>query len=263
MKCQSCGGTVEYQNGQGMFQCNYCGSKYNSTRDSTGQFSLEIVELVKQVIRAGDEMEVARLQEKAGNIQDKIDFGYVQFHHSWGRKAGSAATICWIVGALLAIIGASGDETSVGLILFGIGLIGVGVALFFLVFKKAEAAFVAESNRIENEELESVFNQLRQKGAGLEGGNVALGYTESTKTPLRYCVSCHQNATPQKGKGAGGMLSGVNLALTIITCGMWLPAWFFIAIISKAGGAARRAVAKGSCPMCGTTPMFPARIKNV
>jgi len=262
MQCESCGGTVEYQAGQGMFQCKFCGSKYNSTQDAAGQPTVQVVELVKQVIRAGDEMEVGRLQEKAGNIQDKIDFGYVEFFHSFGRKAGSAAVVLWGVGAVLFLMG-FGEETSVGLIFAGLASIGIGFALFYLVFKKAEAAYVAESNRIKAEELEPVFDQLRRKGAGLEGGNVSLGYTETTRTPLRYCVSCHQNVTPQKGKGGGGVLSGMNLLLTIITCGAWLPAWLFIAVISKAGGAARRAVAKGCCPMCATTPMFPARIKNV
>ena len=264
MQCQSCGGTVDYQAGQGTFQCRFCGSKYNSTQDGSGQFTVEIVELVKQVIRAGDEMEVSRLQEKAGNIQDKIDFKYVEFFHSWGRKAGSAAIIVAVVGIVVFLMGVGGKKASAGAILAGLGLVGVGVALFFLVFKKAEAAYVAESEQITASELNPVYDQLRATGAGLAGGNVALGYAESTRTPLRYCVSCHQNVTPQKGKGAGGgLFSGVNLMLTIITCGMWLPAWVFIAVVSKASGAARRAVAKGCCPMCATTPMFPARIKNV
>jgi len=59
------------------------------------------------------------------------------------------------------------------------------------------------------------------------------------------------------------MLSGINLALTLLTCGAWIPAWIFIAIISKAGSSARRAVTSGACPVCATTPLFPARVKNV
>jgi hypothetical protein len=105
---------------------------------------------------------------------------------------------------------------------------------------------------------------LRKVGAVLEGGNVSLGYTESTSTPQRYCVSCHQNVTPAKGKGSGGgALTGVNFFLTIVTCGMWLPAWILIGLLTRGSSAARRAVAKGKCPMCGGTPLFPARIVNV
>ena len=60
-----------------------------------------------------------------------------------------------------------------------------------------------------------------------------------------------------------GGLTGINFFLTVVTCGMWLPAWIFIGLLTRGSAAARRAVAKGKCPMCGGTPLFPARIMNV
>ena len=121
----------------------------------------------------------------------------------------------------------------------------------------------AECEQIRASELEPIFERLRKVGATLEGGDVALGYTESTSSPLRYCVGCHKNVTPLKSRGGGDALTGMNLFLTIVTCGMWLPAWIFIAVITKAGSSARRAVSAGACPQCGTTPLFPARIESV
>jgi hypothetical protein len=132
-----------------------------------------------------------------------------------------------------------------------------------LWFKQANKAYQLENAELEREKLEPIYDQLRKIGAVLEGGNVSLGYTESTSTPQRYCVSCHQNVTPDKGKGGGGSLTGVNFFLTIMTCGAWLPAWILIGILTKGGSAASRAVAKGKCPMCGGTPLFPARIVNI
>lgn len=266
MKCQSCGGTVDYRAGQGYFECQYCRSRYNSAMDSAGGAvvqTLELRQLRQSVDRVGNEMEISRLQEKAGNVQDKIDFSFVEFHHSFPRKAGSAGITMCIIGAILALIGVAA-QGALALLAVGAVLAGIGLALFFLVFKKAQAAFNAEVARMKAEELEPIFQQLRGVGALLPGGNVSLGYTESTKTPLRYCVSCHQNVQAQKGgKGGGGTFTGVNLALAIFTCGMWIPAWIIIAALMKAGESAKRASSEGACPMCGTTPVFPARIKNV
>jgi len=130
-------------------------------------------------------------------------------------------------------------------------------------FKKADKAYKLEVAELEQEKLEPIYAQLRKIGAVLEGGNVSLGYTESTSTPQRYCVSCHQNVTPDKGKGGASALTGVNFFLTVMTCGMWLPAWILIGILTKGSSAARRAASKGKCPMCGGTPLFPARVVNV
>jgi len=267
MKCQSCGGTIEYRTGQGYFECKFCRSRYNSAADGAGGAivqTLELRALSVKMDRVGNELEVSRLQEKAGNVQDKIDFSFVEFHHSFGRKAGSGAVVLWILGAVLTFIGLANSKEAGILIALGLGVIGIGLALFFLVFKKAQAAFDAEAARVKAEELDPIYQQLTNLGAQIAGGNVSLGYVESVKTPLRHCVNCHQNVTPQKGKGGGaGAASGVNLILTILTCGAWIPAWIFIAVLMKASGSARRAVTAGACPMCGTTPLFPARIKNV
>ena len=264
MKCESCGGTVEYRNGQGYFECKYCHSKYNATADNQGNSviqTIELREIAKKVDEVSGELKVTRLQKNAGIIQDKIDFKYVEFFHSSARKAGSAAVVCWIIGGVVLLIGLS--QGTFGAMAAGVVIIVIGAALFFLVFKKAQANMQAECEKIRASELEPIFERLRKVGATLEGGDVALGYEESTATPLRYCVSCHKNVTPVKTSGGGGALSGINLALTIITCGAWLPAWIFIAIITKAGSSARRAVSAGACPHDGTTPLFPARIETV
>ncbi len=263
MKCQSCGGTVQYKAGQGYFECKYCHSRYNSTADSQGNSvvqTLELRELAKKVDEVSGELQVTRLQKNAGIVQDKLDFKYVEFYHSFARKAGSIAVVCWIIGGLLLLYGL-GNGFAIAVV--GAIIIGVGLALFFVVFKKAQAAMQAECENIKTNELEPIFDRLKKVGATLAGGDVALGYEESTASPLRYCVSCHKNVTPLKARGGGGALSGMNLALTIVTCGAWLPAWFFIALLSKAGSSARRAVSSGGCPQCGTTPLFPARIGSV
>ena len=264
MKCESCGGTVQYAPRQGYFECKYCHSRYSATTDSQGNSvvqTIELREIAKKVDQVSGELQVTRLQKNAGIVQDKIDFKYVEFHHSFARRAGSMAVVCWILGGLILLGGLLGS--SFAAMVAGGVVIGIGVALFFLVFKKAQAAMQAACEQIRASELEPVFERLRKVGAILEGGDVALGYTESTATPIRYCVSCHKNVTPVKARAGGGALSGMNLALTIITCGMWLPAWIFIAIITKAGSSARRAASAGACPQCGTTPLFPARIGSV
>jgi hypothetical protein len=139
---------------------------------------------------------------------------------------------------------------------------GVGA---FMWFKQADKAYHKEAAELQREKLEPIYEQLRKVGAVLEGGNVSLGYTESTSTPQRYCVSCHQNVTPGKGKGGKGGGPGIatDLCLTIATGGMWLVARVLIGLLTRGSSAARRAVAKGKCPMCGGTPLFPARIVNV
>lgn len=264
MKCKSCDGDVEYKRGQGYFECKYCGSKYNATSDDQGNSviqTIELREIAEGVKKVHDELKVPRLQKNAGIIQDKLDYKYIEFHHSFGRKAGSIAVLCWIIGGLILLYGLS--EGGFSAMAAGVVVIGIGVAMFFLVFKKAQKAMQAECEQIRASELEPIYERLRKVGAALEGGDVALGYTESTSTPLRYCVTCRKNVTPIKARGGGGALTGMNLALTIITCGMWLPAWIIIAIITKAGSSARRAVSAGACPQDGTTPLFPARIESV
>lgn len=264
MKCESCGGTVQYASKQGYFECKYCHSRYNATSDNQGNSviqTLELREIAKKVDEVSGELKVTRLQKNAGIVQDKLDFKYIEFHHSFGRKAGSIAVLCWIIGGIILLYGLS--EGGFSAFLAGVVVIGIGVAMFLLVFKKAQQAMKAECEQIRASELEPIFERLRKVGATLEGGDVALGYTESTSTPLRYCVSCHKNVTPLKSRGGGDALTGMNLFLTIVTCGMWLPAWIFIAIITKAGSSAHRAISAGACPQCNTTPLFPARIESV
>ncbi len=263
MKCASCGGRVEFKSGQGMFQCKFCGSQYNATTNEAGKAVIQTVmlrELKQSVDRVDGELRAERLQKKAANVQDQLDHKYVEFFHSLPRKAGSAAFVLWIIGAIAAVAGLNHDIkiTAVGAVLIAAG---VGA---FMWFKQADKAYQKEAAELQREKLEPIYEQLRKVGAVLEGGNVSLGYTESTSTPQRYCVSCHQNVTPAKGKGGGGgALTGVNFFLTVVTCGMWLPAWILIGLLTRGSAAARRAVAKGNCPMCGGTPLFPARIVNV
>lgn len=262
MKCASCGGKVDFKVNQGAFQCKFCGSQYNATTNEAGKAVVQTImlqELKKSVDEVSGELRADRLQKKAESVQDQLDFKYVEFFHSLPRKAGSAAFILWIVGALVLMFG---YDMGIGMIVVGLAAIGAGVGAF-MWFKQADKAYKQEVTEFEHEKLEPIYEQLRKVGAVLEGGNVSLGYTESTSTPQRYCVSCHQNVTPDKGKGGGGSLTGVNFFLTIMTCGMWLPAWIFIGLLTKGGSAASRAVAKGKCPMCSGTPLFPARIVNV
>ncbi len=265
MNCQSCGGTVEYAPGQGYFECKYCHSKYAAATDGQGNSvvqTIELRELRKKMNEVGGELTVTRLQKNAQTVQDKLDFKFVEFYHSFGRKAGSIAVVCWIIGGLVLLFG---FDAGIGAIAFGLLLVGAGFGLFFGVFKKAQAAMNLECDQIRESELEPLYQRLRKIGATLDGGDVSLGYTESTSTPIRYCVCCHKNVTPSKARGGGisGAVTGINLWLTIFTCGMWIPAWIFIAIMMKAGGSARRAVQSGICPQCGTTPLFPARIESV
>lgn len=262
MKCASCGGKVEFKVNQGAFQCKFCGSQYNATTNEAGKAVIQTVmlrELKKSVDEVSGELRADRLQKKAAAVQDQLDFKYVEFFHSPPRKAGGAAFILWAIGAIMVY---AGFIHGIGPLVAGLVLIGAGVGAF-LWFKQADKAYQKEAAELQQEKLEPIYDQLRKIGAVLEGGNVSLGYTESTSTPQRYCVSCHQNVTPDKGKGGVGGLTGVNFFLTVITCGMWLPAWILIGLIAKGSSAARRAVAKGKCPMCGGTPLFPARIINV
>ena len=262
MKCASCGGKVEFKVNQGTFQCKFCGSQYNATTNEAGKAVVQTVmlrELKQSVDRVDNELRAERLQKKAASVQDQLDFKYVEFFHSLPRKAGSAAFIMWIVGAIILL---AGSDYGFTMIIVGLAVIGAGVGAF-MWFKQADKAYKQESAELEHEKLEPIYAQLREIGAVLEGGNVSLGYTESTSTPQRYCVSCHQNVTPDKGKGGGGSLTGINFFLTIMTCGMWLPAWIFIGLLTKGGSAASRAVAKGKCSICSGTPLFPARIVNV
>jgi ribosomal protein L37AE/L43A len=267
MKCESCGGVIEYQSGQGYFECRSCGSRYNATSDSAGNSivqTIELRELTEQMRGVRGEMSLERLQKKAEALQDNIDYKYVEFFHSWPSKAGRAAVLLWMIGALVTLFGLASASRSMAPLLIGLALIGLGVALFFLVFKKAEAAHMAETQAMKAQELEPVYQQIKRVAGGLEGGEAFLGYRESTGTPQRYCVNCHSNVTPDKGKGGlGGGFHGANLMLTVLTCGMWIPAWIILGLIGSAGGAAKRAAAKGCCPICRTTPLFPARIKNV
>jgi len=263
MKCASCGGRVDFKSGQGMFQCKFCGSQYNATTNEAGKAVIQTVmlrELKQSVDRVDGELRAERLQKKAANVQDQLDHKYVEFFHSLPRKAGSAAFILWAIGAIMVY---AGFVHGIGVLVVGLVLIGAGVG-GFMWFKQADKAYQKEAAELQREKLEPIYEQLRKVGAVLEGGNVSLGYTESASTPQRYCVSCHQNVTPSKGKGGGGgALTGVNFFLTVVTCGMWLPAWILIGLLTRGSSAARRAVAKGKCPMCGGTPLFPARIVNV
>ncbi|MFH0965817.1 MAG: hypothetical protein V2A58_17610 [Planctomycetota bacterium] len=267
MQCESCGGAVEYQDGQGLFKCKYCGSVYESESADGGHAVVRTIRLVEKKLdnieshtrKTADIASEERLQKKAALVQDKIDFKYIEFENSFGRKAGSAAIILWIIGAVLVIYGVGNSAVAA---VVGLVAVAAGVGLF-LLFKKAKAQFVTESEQMRRDELEPVYDQLRRAGATLEGGAISLGFTESTSVPMRYCVCCHKNITPQKIAGAGGgSLSGVNLLLTVMTCGLWIPAWILIAVMSKVGGAAGRAIRSGKCPECGAGTLFPARIPN-
>jgi predicted RNA-binding Zn-ribbon protein involved in translation (DUF1610 family) len=262
MKCASCGGKVEFKVNQGGFQCKFCGSQYNATTNEAGKAVVQTVmlrELKKSVDEVSGELRADRLQKKAAAVQDQLDFKYVEFFHSLPRKAGSAAFILWIIGAIILI---AGSKQGFQMIIVGLAVIGAGVGAF-LWFKQADKVYKREAAELQQEKLEPIYDQLRKVGAVLEGGNISLGYTESTSTPQRYCVSCHQNVTPNKGKGGVGGLTGINFFLTVITCGAWLPAWILIGLLTRGSSAARRAMAKGKCPMCGGTPLFPSRIINV
>jgi ribosomal protein S27E len=270
MRCQGCGGSVEYHPGQGRFVCKYCRSEYEASTDDGGHAVVRTIQVITKKLESIDDQtresrDIAseqRLQKKAQAVQDKIDFKYIEFDNSFARKAGSAAVLLCIIGGVALIGGLSDLKEYWGALLLGLILAAAGVGLF-LLFKQAKARYVAESAQIKQSELEPIYEQLRRVGAVLDGGAVSVGYTESTSVPLRYCVCCHKNITPAKGSGGGGALSGVNLWLTIITCGAWIPAWIMIAALSKAGGMASRAMRSGACPQCGTTTLFPARIESV
>jgi len=263
MKCASCGGRVEFKSGQGMFQCKFCSSQYNAMTSEAGKAVVQTVmlrELKESVDRVDGELRAERLQKKAANVQDQLDHKYVEFFHSLPRKAGNAAFIMWIIGAIAAVAGLDSD---IRIAAVGAVLIAAGIGAF-MWFKQADKAHKLEVAELQREKLEPIYEQLRKVGAVLEGGNVSLGYTESTSTPQRYCVSCHQNVTPEKGKGtSGGSGIGSEFCLIVSTCGVWLLARIVIGALVKGTSAARRAVAKGKCPMCGGTPLFPARIINV
>jgi len=102
---------------------------------------------------------------------------------------------------------------------------------------------------------------LQEIGSKLEGGQVELGYTESVSMPMKYCVCCHQNITPLKeeGKSFAGM-SGLNLTLTIMTCGFWLPAWILMEFLTRTGKAVGKKFQKGVCPQCGNKFLFAGRV---
>ena len=264
MQCQSCGGTVEYQDGQGLFKCKYCGSVYESEA-AAGGFSIKTVKLVEKM--AGDLSEMKdmqrekRLQEQAATVQDKIDYKFIEFDNSTPKKVGAAAPILWIVGIGFFLVSTPKGSPNVLIgLLVGGALIGIGV-LCFMHFKTAQAAFEAECEEMRQKELEPIYDKLRQIGAVMADGTVSLGYKESTAIPQRYCVMCHKNITPQKVEGGSfAGLSGINLMLTVFTCGLWLPAWFFIEIMARGGRLAGRSFQKGTCPSCGNKSLLPARV---
>ncbi len=275
LRCQGCGGNIEFQEGQGFFKCRFCGSVYESEAGSVGTVrAIKIVEQRLENIEAHTQAAAVyaqttagisteeRLQKLAQQIQDKIDYLYIAFDNSFGRKAGSLAIIAWILGAVLFFIGLASSDARVFGILIGLLLIGGGVGLFFY-YQKKKKAYEAQAQAIYASELSPIYEQLRSIGAVLPGGAVSVGYMESTQVPQRYCVICHQNVMPVKGAGGShGLFHGTNLLLTIMTCGLWIPAWLIMTALMKTGSAARRAIRSGSCPMCGTTTLFPARIPN-
>lgn len=275
LKCQGCGGNVEYYEGQGLFKCRFCGSIYESDSSSAGAVkAIKIVEQRLESIEANTEATAmysgttagiaseSRLQKKAQEIQDKIDYLFIAFENSTGRKAGSLAILCWIIGALLFFIGLGVSDFRTAGILLGLLLIGGGVGLF-LYYSKSKKEYEQQAASISQNELAPLYDQLRSMGAVLPGGGVSVGYMESTQVPQRYCVVCHQNIMPVKDQGGShGFFHGTNFFMTLFTCGLWIPAWLIMTAIMKTGGAAKRAIASGRCPQCGTETLFPARIPN-
>ena len=269
MQCQGCGGTVEYQDGQGLFKCKYCGSVYESVSASGGGFSVNTVmvkkleKIEKYTETTSQIMTEGRLQKKASNVQDKLDYKFIEFDNSIQRKLATAAPIMVLTGIILFIASFTGRRFNVGFMAIGIILPALG-ALFFVNFKKARAAFQEKLEEMKKKELEPIYDRLRQIGSVMEDGTVSLGYTESTGVPMRYCVCCHKNVTPSKASGSSlAGLTGGNLILTIMTCGLWIPAWFLIEIVARGGKLAGRSFQKGTCPECGNKSLLPARIPNV
>lgn len=263
MKCEGCGGVVEYEEGQGLFKCKFCGSTYEASADAEGAVTaINIVQKRLDTIEthartAADAQTESRLQQKAAAIQDKLDYQYVQWQNSGASRMGSAAIFLWIVGLIVFIIAIA---TKPAVIVLALAIIGGGVGLF-LGYRKARANYEATVAQMKQEELDPVFAELKRLGESL-GTQISIGYTESTAVPQRYCVGCHQNVTPVKVKGSHGAFHGINAALTVFTCGLWAIAWFIMSMMGAATGAAKRAASSGQCPSCGSSTLFPARIPN-
>jgi predicted RNA-binding Zn-ribbon protein involved in translation (DUF1610 family) len=257
MKCEGCGASVSYQDGQGVFKCSHCGSVYEATAGQSVPTTLmlkKLDDIGRDVKETRDFAKEKRLQEKAQAVQDKIDYKYIEFENSLGRKAGSAAFILGAI-AILCLFGAPKG-------LIGTAIFGAAAAGAFMMFKNAKAQYAAAVAQLKEAELDPIYADLRKLGAVLDGGAVSVGYTESTAVPMRYCVVCHANVTPAKagGSGGGGSMRGANLLLVVMTCGLWIPAWIMIEAMSKAGGVAGRALRSGACPKCGNQTLFPARL---
>jgi len=270
MDCKGCGGKVEYQDGQGLFKCKYCGSVYESESTTAGNVAIKAIHIVQKKLEkieehtksTADMMQEERLQKKAALKQDEIDYKYVEFENSLARKIGTIAPILWLVGLVVLFISFGGRFNIVAFIMGG-GIIAAGVGAF-MYFKKAKDAFTQGLEDLKKRELEPIYEKLKQVGSVLEDGTVSLGFTESTSVPMRYCVCCHKNVTPSKKEGASfAGLSGTNLILAVLTCGMWIPAWFFIEVMARGGRLAKKTMQKGTCPECGNTTLFPARIPRV
>ena len=52
MKCESCGGTVEYQDGQGLFKCKYCASVYETEAVDGGQAVVRTIHIVQKKLES-------------------------------------------------------------------------------------------------------------------------------------------------------------------------------------------------------------------
>jgi hypothetical protein len=268
MSCKGCGGVVNYEKGDGLFKCKFCGSVYESTRSADGSADVKTIKLIEQKLDAieGHTQTTSgiateeRLQKKVSQIQDKIDYKYIEFANGPAKRLAAGSLIAIVVGVILALMGFSKDTWF--LLLVGPLVVVAGVWMS-RKYKEMKAAYEAEVAEMKSAELEPVYEQLRQKGAVLEGGAIAIGYTESTAVPMRYCVACHKNVTPLKAGGSGfAGLSGANLLLTIFTCGAWLPAWFAIEVLTRSASGVRRVASSGQCPQCACDILFPARIPN-
>jgi DNA-directed RNA polymerase subunit RPC12/RpoP len=148
MKCASCGGRVEFKSGQGIFQCKFCGSQYNATTNEAGKAVVQTVmlrELKQSVDRVDGELRAERLQKKAANVQDQLDHKYVEFFHSLPRKAGSAAFVLWIIGAVAVVAGLDSD---IKIAAVGAVLIAAGVGAF-MWFKQADKAYQKEAAELQ------------------------------------------------------------------------------------------------------------------
>jgi ribosomal protein L37AE/L43A len=262
-KCDGCGGAIEYQESQGLFKCPYCSSVYEASAgaEAGGAAVRAIHDVVKTLEGIDTHMSVERWQKKAADVQDKIDFKYIEFDNSFPRKAGSLAVIAWIAAALLFLF-VVGQSFIAAFLLAGV-LAAIGYGLFTM-FTNAKKEFEAEAAQMRENELGPVHDKLKELGAVLNDGSISIGFTESTTVPQRYCVCCHKNVMPKKPEGVkGANFANTNLLLTVATCGMWIPAWIIMAVLMKGGGSASRALRSGACPECGTTTLFPARIPNV